>query len=358
MTVIDAHIDASNGAMRMPAEWEPHEATLLTWPHRAEIWRGVHAEVEATFVEVIRELVRGERVEINIPNSATGSHVANLLERAGVERGRVLLHEIASDDVWARDHGPTVVLRDGPQGPERVMIDWVFNAWGDKYPSQLDDAVPAALAEIWGMKRMRSPLVMEGGALEVNGTGDLLTTEAVLLNPNRNPELSRDAITDALARALGVTHIHWLGDGLEGDDTDGHIDDIARFVDPTTVVVVSPPDDHPDAAVMRENIARLTSMTLSSGASCRTVLLPVPAPVAFRGEHLPASHANFYIGNEAVLVPTFGGSTDDEALEILTALFPSRRVVGIDCRALVSQYGAIHCITQQLPAMPWRSPLS
>lgn len=337
--------------LMMPAEWAPHAATFLTWPHRAEIWRGVHSAVEATFVTLATELSRVEHVHISVPDRDWVTRVERLLADAGAELGAIRLHRIASDDVWARDHGPTVVLDRGaaPATDPRRFVEWKFNAWGGKFESALDDLVAGELADRLGFDRVRCPLVMEGGALEVNGEGDLLTTEAVLLNPNRNPGTSRAELEQTLRELLGVQRIHWLARGLLGDDTDGHIDDIARFVDARTIVAVCPDDpSHPDRAAMDENLERLRGFEGRDGRF-EVLTLPMPEPVAYAGEHLPASYANFYVANGLVLVPVFDQPTDARALGLLAERMPGRRVVGVDCRALVSQYGAIHCVTQQLP---------
>lgn len=344
---------------RMPAEWAPHEATILTWPHRADIWRGVHAQVEQTFAKLAALISAGEWVHINVPNQEAAAHVRALVNAAGAVADRVVLHLVDSDDVWARDHGPTVVLRQGEEAqPTRVMLDWVFNAWGDKYPSQKDNAIVAQLEIRLGLPRECPGLVLEGGSIEVNGMGDLLTTESVLLNPNRNPGLSQDEIERRLCASLGVDNILWLGDGLLGDDTDGHIDDLARFVDPRTIVTVLPDDPtHPDYRALTENLARLRSFRDRAGRPFFVHTLPMPAPVSFVDEDgqpdpLPASYANFYVANAAVIVPVFDQPTDAVALQILQELIPDRPVIGLDARALVSQYGAFHCVTQQIPAKP------
>jgi agmatine deiminase len=338
----------------MPPEWHRHEATLLTWPHDIAMWRGLHTEVERTFAEFAARLSHVETVYINVPDTTWEQRVLKALRHEDADLSAVRTLHIPSNDVWARDHGPTVVFRREDDGASRrVMLDWVFNAWGSKYAAELDDAVPSHLEGIWQMPRVRPGLVMEGGALEVNGEGDLLTTESVLLNPNRNPELSREEIEERLRGWLGVRQILWLGDGLEGDDTDGHIDDIARFTDERTVVVVCPQDTaHPDHAVMAANMERLRTYRTSRGNALRVVPLPAPEPVRWQDEHLPASYANFYIANGCVFVPVFHQPTDSEALSILSDLMPDRDVIGIDCRALVSQYGALHCISQQLPVAP------
>lgn len=337
----------------MPAEWQPHRGTLLTWPHRAAIWRGVHAQVEQTFAELVRELSEVEEVHVNVPDQTYQIHAAKLSLKAGAQMARVHWHLIDSDDVWARDHGPIFVVRRSAAPvalAPMVMLNWEFNAWGGKFASDLDNQIPSKLAEYFDVPMVSPGLVMEGGSLEVNGAGDLLTTQAVLLNTNRNPDHSEEAIQAVLRDSLGVERIHWLSKGLLGDDTDGHIDDIARFIDEGTVVVVSPSDkDNPDYAIMQHNISLIKAMRGNGGRAWRVVELPAPSPIVFQDEHLPASYANFYIANSKVLVPTFGQPTDAQALGLLQELMPRHRIVGIDGRWLVTQYGNIHCVTQQIP---------
>jgi agmatine deiminase len=332
----------------MPAEWAPHEATQLTWPRRPEIWRGVHEEVEQTFAAFAARLSLGERVHLLVPDKEWEHRAKRLILRAGGLLPNISFWKIDSDDVWARDHGPTCLVN--PKG-DRRMLDWKFNAWGGKFASSLDDAIPRQLAEKLGWERLEPGVVMEGGAIEVNGEGDLLVTEAVLLNPNRNPGWTREALTELLFATLGCQRIHWLGGGPEGDDTDGHIDDIARFAPGGKLLIVSPVEgDHPDRETMLANWERARGFRGPGGRPFELVGLPVPEPVHFGEEHLPASYANFYIGNDAVVVPVFAQRTDAEALAVIGGCFPDREVVGLDCRALVSQYGALHCVSQQIPA--------
>jgi agmatine deiminase len=338
----------------MPAEWAKHEGTVLTWPHREEVWRGAHADVEQAFADIAAHLARVEDVHINVPNAAWRDRAARLIAARAFAGDRLFFHEVDSDDVWARDHGPSVVFDlTAPAESCRVMVDWVFNAWGGKFGHGLDNLVVRKLNDAWfNWPRVEPNLVMEGGAFEVNGVGDLLTTEAVLLNANRNPSLTREQIEARLKEFLGVDRILWLSRGLLGDDTDGHIDDIARFVDEHTIVAVLPESaDHPDYDALAENVERLRTFVARDGEPFRIVTLPSPEPVYYAGEHLPASHANFYIANNLVLVPIFDQPSDVVALATLRAVFPGRDVVGVDCRAIVSQYGAIHCITQQIPAV-------
>ncbi len=337
----------------MPAEWQPHRGTILTWPHRPEIWRGIHSDVEATFARLCMELSQVEEVHINVPHAEYRDYAMKVARRAGAKEDRLFWHLIDSDDVWVRDHGPIFVVKrdDAPADtPPLAMLDWEFNAWGGKFASALDNLIPAQMNAFFTVPIVAPGLVMEGGSLEVNGAGDLLTTEAVLLNTNRNPHLERTDIEAALRLSLGVQRLHWLGAGLEGDDTDGHIDDIARFVAEDAIVAVTAPPDHLDHEALSANLARLRQLRGGpKDRAFRVGTLPSPEPVAFRGEHLPASYANFYIANGIVLVPIFFQKSDNEALALLQAMFPDRRVIGIDGRPLVTQYGNIHCVTQQIP---------
>jgi agmatine deiminase len=334
------------GRVRMPAEWEPHAGTILTWPHRQDLWRGVHAEVEALFAVLAAEISEGEAVHINVPDEETKDRAFDAIVAAGGRIQRVVWHMVMSDDVWARDHGP-VFVKDDVGG--LVMLDFEFNAWGGKFPHGYDDGIPRAMNHRFGCPRVRPRIVLEGGSIEVNGRGHLLTTEAVLGAETRNPHLSRDELTWRLEELLGVRTVVWLGRGLQGDDTDGHIDDMVRFVGPRTLVIVAPPQGHPDHEVMADNRARLLA---DRRRKWDLIDLPMPEPITFQGEMVPASYANFYICNGKVLVPTFAQPSDDKALSILARLFPDRRVVGLDARALVTWNGGIHCVTQQVPRAP------
>lgn len=335
----------------MPPEWALHEATLLTWPHDESIWEEAFEGAQVAFARFASALSHCERVDLLVPDAEWENAVRARLDVAGADRARVAFHHVPSDDVWARDHGPTVVC----DGAERVMVHWRFTAWGGKFPHDKDARIPEALRAIWSAGYERSELVIEGGALEVNGAGELLTTESVLLNPNRNPDWTREAIESELRARLGVDSIHWLSAGIEGDDTDGHIDDIARFATEDRILIVSPPEGHPDFDVMMENRARLESVNRCARGAFELVPLPVPAPIERRGEMLPASYANFYVANGAVFVPVFDQPADQQALEVIAGSFPKHRVVGIDARALVTQSGALHCVSQQLPASRTRA---
>jgi agmatine deiminase len=337
---------------RMPAEWEPHAGTWLAWPHKEESWPGNFGPIPAVWVEIVRVLEPSEHVNILVNDSAAGTTVRKLLGAAGIPERNVSLHVIPTNDAWVRDHGPTFVTRPAANHGDVAAVKWRYNAWGGKYPPwDLDDAVAEQVAACVGAPVFRPGIVLEGGSIDVNGKGTLLTTEACLLNPNRNPHLTQAQIEQYLRDYLAVSHILWLGNGIVGDDTDGHIDDLARFVDAHTVVTVleSDPQDE-NFELLRENHHRLRHMTDQEGRALQVVTLPMPQPVAYAGQRLPASYANFYIANAVVLVPTFNDPNDAVALRTLQELFPRRRVVGIHATELVWGLGAVHCVTQQQPA--------
>jgi agmatine deiminase len=332
----------------MPAEWEPHAATWLAWPHKQDSWPGNFAPIPAVWVEIVRALAPGERVNILVNDSAAAAGVRDLLRTAGVSERNVSLCEIPTDDAWIRDHGPIFITRQA----EIAAVKWRYNAWGGKYPPwELDDAAAEKICASLGVPVFRPGIVLEGGSIDVNGQGTLLTTEACLLNPNRNPHLGREQIEQSLRDYLGVHHILWLGQGIAGDDTDGHIDDLARFVDPTTVVTVIETNPHDENfEVLQANHQRLLAMTDQDGRRLQVITLPMPRALSCTGQRLPASYANFYIANGVVLVPTFNDPNDAVALQTLQDVFPRRRVVGIHATEMVWGLGAIHCVTQQQPA--------
>lgn len=362
MTVQDPPPDAPAAlGYRMPAEWEPHAATWIAWPHAREDWPGKFAAIPLVYVEVVRHLVPGERVRILVNDEATERSVRRLLSRAGIDGGRVEFFRIPTDRSWTRDYCPLWVRRDdGDVG----LVNCKFNAWA-KYPNwKRDDAVTDRLAKKLQLPQWRPAidtrrLVLEGGSIDVNGGGTLLTTEECLLSPvqARNPGVERAALEQALADHLGMRKVLWLGRGIAGDDTHGHVDDLARFVDTQTVVLASEDNkDDVNYEPLRDNHERLARMTNQDGAPLRLVKLPMPSPLFFDGQRLPASYANFYIANEAVLVPTFNDKRDREALAILADLFPTRRVVGIHAVDLVWGLGTLHCMTQQEPSGGVREP--
>ena len=335
---------------RMPAEWAPHAATWIAWPHNAEDWPGKFQPIPWVYSEIVRHLSKVEDVHILVNDLPAETRATSMLRRAGANLARLHFHHWVTDRVWLRDSGPIFVKN--PKG-DLAITNWKFNGWA-KYPNwRRDDAVPDRLAKLLRRRQWKPGLVLEGGSIDVNGRGALLTTEECLLSPvqARNPGVERADLERTLHDYLGVRKVLWLGGGIAGDDTHGHVDDLARFVDPRTVVVASEEDPtDPNYDPLRENRERLARMSDQDAAPLRVVELPMPAPVVFDGERLPASYANFYVGNAAVLVPTFDDARDRQALEILAELFPGRRVVGIHAGDLVLGLGTLHCMTQQEPA--------
>lgn len=336
----------------MPPEWAPHRGTWLSWPHKEASWPGKFAPVPAIFVELVRNLVPREEVHINVLDREAEAGVREWLRRGDVSGDRVFFHHNPTNDAWCRDHGPIFVQRNAKESRQEAIIDWGYNAWGGKYPPyDLDDVIPSRVGEEFGIPVYHPGIVMEGGSIDVNGEGTLLTTEACLLNPNRNPHLSREAIEQYLKDYLGIRHILWLGEGIVGDDTDGHVDDLTRFVNPTTVVTVVEPDPADENyRPLADNLHRLRHMRDQSGQPIRVVTLPMPDPLFQDEQRLPASYANFYIANGTVLLPTYRCPQDAAARRILQDLWPDREVIGIDCTDLVWGLGALHCVTQQWPA--------
>jgi agmatine deiminase len=340
---------------RMPAEWEPHAATWIAWPHEKSDWPGKFPPIPWVYGEVVRAIAAGERVSILIDDARAERSARRLLARVGVDLARVDFHRAATDRVWTRDYCPLFV-RDA-RG-EVAITNWKFNGWA-KYPNhRRDDAVTDRLARALGMRQWKPALgarrlVLEGGSIDVNGAGTLLTTEECLLSPvqARNPGVTRAEIERAVADHLGARKVLWLGEGIAGDDTHGHVDDLARFVGPRTVVCASEPDPRDENhRRLADNLRRLRAMTDQDGRPLEVVELPMPRPLFLDGQRLPASYANFYVCNAAVLVPTFNDPNDRVALDILARAFPSRAVCGIHAVDLVWGLGTLHCMTQQQPA--------
>lgn len=345
---------------RMPAEWEPHEATVLTWPHDGRHWPGLFEHVPAIWARMVKELEQGEDVHVLIHDDATEVIAKKAMKEAGVVGDRVRLHRIPNNFSWARDHGPIVVKN---SKGKRLFLDWLYNAWGGQWDHNLDDQVPTLLAKDLGIDSIGVPMILEGGSIDVNGLGTLLTTENCLLNPNRNPSLTKLDIELKLKEFLGVTKILWLGEGIQGDDTSGHVDDLTRFVGPRTVVtVISEDKSDPDYAPLQENLRRLKTMTDQDDQPLEVITITQPKPV-FVDEHaptkavytqgesfrIPASYANFYIANECVLLPIWNDPKDDDAVATLQKCFPTRRIVPINSRILTWGFGSFHCVTQQVP---------
>jgi agmatine deiminase len=345
----------------MPAEWEPHQGTMLTWPHDELHWPGLFEHIPAIWARMTKELEVGEEVHLVTHDETLENEIKKELKKANVQGDRVFFHRIPSNFAWARDHGPIVVKN---EKGERVFLDWIFNAHGNQWDHDLDDKIPEQLAKKMKFKTKKVPIVLEGGSIDVNGQGTLMTTEDCLLNPNRNPEMTKEQIEATLKAELGLSKVLWLGKGIVGDDTSGHIDDLTRFVGPKTIVtIVNENKNDPDYVPLQENLERLQTMTDQNGNKLEIITLAQPKPV-YVSEHkptlskvtekegfrIPASYANFYIANECVLLPVWNDDNDAKAIETLQKCFPDRRIVPIDSRILTWGFGSFHCVTQQIPA--------
>ena len=335
---------------RMPAEWEPQAAVWLSWPHKYASWPGQFRPVPYTFARIVAQISRFEAVRINAA-AKLHARAKRLCTAAGADMARVTFYNHPTNDAWCRDHGP-IFLKHDDTG-EVALTDWRYNAWGDKYPPyDLDNEIPPSIGRKLQLRRFEHDMVLEGGSVDVNGRGLLLTSEQCLLNKNRNPHLTREQIEQNLRAYLGVKQILWVGDGILGDDTDGHIDDITRFYKPDGfITAVEPNRRDPNHKILAENLERLRSFRTPVGKKFDLVTLPMPRPFAFQGQRVPASYANFIIINGAVLVPTFRQKKRDaEACGIIGGCFPGREVIPIDCYHLIWGLGTLHCISQQQPA--------
>jgi agmatine deiminase len=337
-----------------PAEWHRHSGTWISWPRPEGIsFPDRYQECIDNVVEVIRAISRFEVVHLNVPNRDYEEIVRARLAYRKLNPRRLRFHHIRSNECWTRDHGPAFVLRQRRGRTQAAIVDWGYNAWGGKYPPfDADDAVPTRIGAELGLPVFSPGIVMEGGAVDFNGAGTVMTTTSCLLNKNRNPTLTKAELERYLKDYYGQQHVIWLGDGIAGDDTDGHIDDLARFVDARTIVIgiEDDPDDE-NYEVLQDTRRRLAKRRDQDGRPFEIVELPMPRPVLYQKQRLPATYMNFYFVNGALLVPVFGQKHRDErALEILSRLLPKRTVVGVDCRALIWGLGAIHCLTQQQPA--------
>lgn len=344
---------------RMPAEWAPHDATWLTWPKNKITWPGQKlAEVESIYLQMIRALLPGERVHLIVPDRATAASVLSRVAQKGVRASNLVFYKARTVDTWIRDYGPIFVKGGtGHEARGKVFVKFTFNAWGGKYSDLArDNAVVDRLEVLKNHRRMDSRLVLEGGSIDTDGEGTCLTTEQCLLNPNRNPQQSRRDLEKMLKKYLGFDKVIWLKDGIEADDTDGHVDDITRFVAPRTVVtaVEDDPADTINHEALSENLDILRRERDARGRRLRIVELPMPGLVGpgrsdTTHRRLPASYANFYIGNAAVLLPVYSHRNDRHAARILRRCFPGRKIVPIECSVLVYGLGSIHCVTQQEP---------
>jgi agmatine deiminase len=334
----------------MPAEWEPQAALWLSWPHHRDTWPGQFRSIPGVFATVVAHISRFETVRINCA-TALQPEAMRRCERAGADLTRVTFYPHPTNDAWCRDHGPIFVRKD--RTGEVAVTDWVHNAWGGKYPPyDLDNNIPPSIARNLKLRRFENDMVLEGGSIDVNGRGLLLTSEQCLLNQNRNPHLSRREIEQNLKGYLGVKHVLWVGEGIVGDDTDGHIDDITRFYKSDGFITcVEPNSRDPNHQPLADNLERLRGFRTATGRKFELVELPMPEPFGFRGQRVPASYANFLIINGAVLVPQFRQRKRDAAAQaIIGDCFKGREVVPIDCYHLIWGLGTLHCLSQQQPA--------
>jgi len=343
----------------MPAEWEPHEATWLAWPHNPEDWPGKFAAIPWLYAEIVRLLAARERVHLIVEDAAMERRVKSMLSRAGAALDSVIFHRWPTDRGWTRDSGPIFVRN----AKGRVALtNWCFNGWAKYDDWHLDDKLPGRVTKLLGLPSWQPSVqsqngtkyvVLEGGSIDVNGAGLLLTTEECLLSEvqQRNPGLSRAQLERVFADYLGIDQVIWLGRGIVGDDTHGHVDDIARFAGPATIIAAVESDtSDPNHSPLAENLVKLKAARTPDGKQFTIVELPMPRPVVFRAQRLPASYANFYVANGVVLMPTFHDPNDRVALNLLAEVFPDREVIGVHSMDLIWGLGALHCMTQQQPA--------
>jgi agmatine deiminase len=338
--------------LHFPAEFAPQSAMWLSWPHKEASWPSKIDAIYPVYARFIGEVAKGQKVRINVADEAMKAFAEKHLLEVSGQLQNVEFYFHPTNDAWCRDHGPAFVVN--YEKKEKAIVDWGYNAWGDKYPPyDLDDVIPTLIGKEFGLKVFHPGIVMEGGSVEFNGKGTLLTTTACLLNKNRNPHLSQSQIEQYLIDYYNVGNILWLGEGIVGDDTDGHIDDITRFVDESTVVtVVEENKSDENFTILQDNLALLKKMRLENGKQLNIVELPMPAPVVYDDQRLPASYANFYIANDVVVVPTFrDAKNDDRALTILQDCFKTRKVVGLDSTDIIWGLGSFHCLSQQEPAV-------
>lgn len=335
-----------------PAEFEKHEAMWLSWPHKEESWPGKINLIYPNYCQFIKEVSRSEIVRINVADEAMRQFAIGHMEKAGVDLSRIEFYFHPTNDAWCRDHGPAFLVN--PDSDiKKVIVDWNYNAWGNKYPPyDLDDVIPTLIAREFNLPVYHPGIIMEGGSVEFNGKGTLLTSTACLLNPNRNPHLNQDQIEGYLRDYYGVEQILWVDEGIVGDDTDGHIDDTVRFVNEDTVLtVIEENKNDENYPLLQHNLKQLKKLRLLNGKPLNIVELPMPDEVVYEGQRLPASYANFYIANHAVIVPTFRSDKDEKALTIIQDCFPNRKIVGIDSTDIIWGLGSFHCLSQQEPAL-------
>ena len=338
----------------MPAEWAEHQATWLSYPHNEDSWPGKIETIFPSYHIFVKTLAEAEDVHINVDDQQMQDIVTAALTAVGTDMKRIFFHQFPTNDAWCRDHGPAFLLN-RQDGSKHAMVNWNHNAWGGKYPYELDTQIPVRIYEYFSqqdkaLQLFEPGIVMEGGSIDVNGVGDLLTTTSCLLNPNRNPHLNQAQIEDYLHNYYGVDNVIWLGDGIVGDDTDGHVDELSRFIDEDTIITAVEENRWDENyEMLQNNLKALKKCRLSNGKQPTIVELPMPDMVFYDNQRLPASYANFYIANKKVIFPTYRCFTDNEAAYILEACFPDREIVGIDSTDIVWGLGSFHCLSQQMP---------
>jgi agmatine deiminase len=335
-----------------PAEYARHSATWLSWPHKEASWPGKIESIFPIYAQFIKLVAEGERVHINVVDEKMKEKALGHLQKVNADLKNIQFFIHPTNDAWCRDHGPAFLINPKAE-QKKIIVDWGYNAWGGKYPPfDLDDNIPTLVAKHYNIPVLYPGIVMEGGSVEFNGKGTLLTTTSCLLNENRNPHLNQGQIEKFLYDYYGVTNILWLGDGIIGDDTDGHIDDLTRFVnDDTVVTVVETNKSDENHKPLQENLDLLKKLRLENGKQMNIVELPMPSAIIYEDMRLPASYANFYIANNYVVVPTFRDKNDDKALSLLQDCFKDRKVVGLDSVDIIWGLGSFHCLSQQEPAV-------
>lgn len=335
-----------------PAEFAPHTATWLSWPHKEASWPGKIHTIFPNYSLFIKELTRGELVRINVKDEAMKQVATGYLQQAGVDLSKVEFYFHPTNDAWCRDHGPAFLINPAAE-IRKVIVDWGYNAWGNKYPPfDLDDVIPTLIGKQFGLPVFYPGIVMEGGSVEFNGKGTVLTSTACLLNENRNPHLNQEQIEKFLCDFYGVEQVLWVDEGIVGDDTDGHIDDTVRFVNEDTVLtVIEENKADNNYSLLQHNLKQLQKMRLLNGKQLNIVELPMPDELIYEDQRLPCSYANFYIANKSVIVPVFNCKKDEKALEIIQDCFPTRDVIGIDSSDIIWGLGSFHCLSQQEPAV-------
>jgi agmatine deiminase len=348
MSTIDTPTPRELG-YHFPAEWEKHAATWLSYPHNEASWPDKIHTIFPYYHIFIRELAKGEMVNINVNNSDMHDRVMKALAGLDVNMQNVDLHILATNDAWCRDHGPAFLINSDAEQP-KAIVNWNYNGWGGKYPAELDTTIPSRIGELFDLPVFHPGIVMEGGSVDFNGKGTILTTTSCLLNPNRNPGLKRNRIEKFLMDYYGAEQVLWLGEGIEGDDTDGHIDDLSRFVGEDTVItMIEHNKSDANYIPLKENLKTLGKFRLVNGKQINIIEIPMPARMDYNGQRLPVSYANFYIANAGVMVPTYRCKQDDQAISILENCFKDRPVIGLDSVEIIWGLGSWHCLSQQEP---------